>query len=524
MGGIGKTHWDRELGINETVSALQFSIDQNDYVAEDPITTANFNTHEIIEACRTSLNFLAAMAMPDTFQYMFPPTHETAWQILVQGEEDQEEKFLQFAIGIPRGHAKTTLIKLFILRCILFSRRKFFLVVASTEQHAVNIISDVMDMLGNDNISAVFGDYRAALETDMKTLQKFGFKNRNVTLFAIGASGAVRGTNVKNDRPDVIIMDDIQTKECADSPVQSKALEEWMVGTLMKSKSPSGCLFIFAGNMFAASGSILKKLKLNPTWTKFISGAILADGRALWPELRSLPELIKEFDNDVAMGQAHIFFAEVLNDTEAGINTQVDYSKFPAWPWLPHDLPQGKFLIIDPSQGKNKDADVILTCEVYDEKIGIRSIHEDHYSPANLIRRALIIAVQSETYCIAIESMAYQATLLFWFDYICKEIGLEGITFVPIYTTHSSKNSRILQGIKAMQTSEIYLHADVRSMVQNQIKDWNPIKRDNKDDILDAISNAPKVLADYTYDILAKSNILLIEAETAVVRDDNHSF
>lgn len=488
------------------------------------ITSANYERLEIIDACRTQLNFLAALAIPDTFQYMFPPTHLTAWNILVEGEADEEHKFLQFALGIPRGHAKTTLIKLFILRCILFSRRKFFLVAAATEAHAINIISDVSDMLSQPNILAVFGDWRLGLETDTKSLKKFGFQGRNLIIAAIGAEGAVRGLNVKNERPDVIVFDDIQTKECADSPLQSKALEEWMIGTAMKSKSPSGCLFIYAGNMFASSYSILKKLKTNPTWLKFISGAILADGSALWPELRSLESLIEELNNDISMGQAHIFFSEVLNDTDSGINNTVDYSKFPKWPWTREDLPQGKFLLIDPSQGKGKDADVIVTCEIYDAKIGIRAIHEEHYSPANLIRKALIIAIQSEVYCIAIESMAYQSTLLFWFDYICKEIGISGITFVPIYTNQYSKNSRISGGIKAMQTHEIYLHPEIRSLVQRQIADWNPMKRDNKDDILDAISNAQKVVAENTYDIMSRSNLVVIEASGARVREDNHAF
>lgn len=488
------------------------------------VVAGNYDRLQIIEACKISLNFLAAMAIPDTFAHEFPPTHVTAWSILVDGEADAEHKFLQFALGIPRGHAKTTLIKLFILRCILFTDRKFFLITASTEVHAINIISDVASMLSNSNIKTVFGDYRLGLETDTKSLKKFGYQGRNITLFAIGAEGAVRGTNVGNERPDVIIMDDIQTKECADSPLQSKSLLEWMVGTLMKSKSPRRCLFIFAGNMFAATGSILRQLKTNPTWIKFISGAILADGSALWPELRSLESLIEELNNDIAMGQAHIFFSEVLNDIEAGINSTVDYSKFPEWPWSQEDLPQGKFLIIDPSQGKGKDADVIVSCEVYDAKIGIRSIHEEHYSPANLIRKALIIAIQSETYCIAIESMAYQATLLYWFEYICNEIGISGITFVPIYTNQFSKNSRINSGIKAMQTREIYLHPSVRSLVQRQIADWNPLKRDNKDDILDAVSNAPKVVAEYQYDILAKSNLIVQDAGGAKVLEDNHAF
>lgn len=514
-----------KLGMNDPlVETLEQELLEEVYEVEPEVVSTNFDRLQVEEACRTELNFLAALAMPANFKYMFPHTYLTMWQILRQGAEDPVKKFLQFAFGIPRGHAKTTLLKLFVLWIVLFTKKKFILVVCSTEVHATNFIADVIAMLNERNVTAVFGNWKLGIDTDTKTLKKFGFRGRNINIMAIGAGGSVRGTNVNNERPDVIIMDDIQTKECADSVVQSEDLKTWMVGTLMKAKSPFGCMFLFAGNMYAPTHSILKQLKTNPTWTKFISGAILADGTALWPELRSLESLIDELNNDISMGAAHIFFAEVLNDTEAGINSDVDYSKFPAWPWLSEDMPQGKFLLIDPSQGKGKDADVIVSCEVYDSKVGIRAVKEAYYSPRNLILSSLVIAIKSETYCIAIESMAYQSTLLFWFEEVCKEFGISGISFVPIYTNQYSKNSRISSGIKAMQTSEIYLHPSIRSQVQKQIADWNPMKRDNKDDILDAISNAPKVVAEYTYDIMVRGSLLIQEADSAEVVENNHAF
>lgn len=491
---------------------------------EELITNIAVDRQEVIEACRTQLNFLAAMAMPDIFSYMFSPTHLTAWQILVDGEANAEERFLQIALGIPRGHAKTTLIKLFLLYCILFTTRSFILVSASTEQHATNIIADLVKMMDEPNIKGAFGSWRLGIETNTLQLKKFGFLGRNIVIFGIGAEGAVRGTNINNRRPDVIVMDDIQTKEGAESPLQSKALVEWMFGTLMKAKSQHRCLFIFAGNMYASQHSILRQLKTNATWVKFISGAILADNTALWPEHRNLPSLIQELNNDIAAGQSHIFFAEVLNDTTAGKNANVDYSKFPEWPWTVDELPQGKFILIDPSQGKGKDFDVILRVEVYDAKLGVRDIIQEHYSPGNLIRKALLEAINNDIYCIAVEATAYQSTLLYWFEQVCKTIGISGIDIVPVYQNGISKNARIAGGIKSMQTAEVYLHPKIRSLVHTQIRDWDPMKRDNTDDILDAISNAPKVLADYTYQILAKSNLLFLETVQMTVRDDNHIF
>lgn len=522
--------WERELGMErpeKVAERLRNQIHEEaaDYVAQTQ--KVSFESSEVIEACRVSLDFLAAMAMPDTFRFSFPVTHKTIWQLLVQREYESwtgGDQFPQLALGIPRGHAKTTLIKLWVLWCVLFTKRKFFLVCASIEQHSINIIADVVRMLDQSNIKVTFGDWKKGAETDTKTMKVFEYRGRKITIFGVGAEGAVRGSNSNNERPDMMIFDDIQTKENADSPIMSKSLESWMIGTAMKAKSPSGCMFAFSGNMFPTPHSILKKLKNNPTWEKFIAGAILVDGTALWPELRSIESLLKEFDNDVAMQHPEIFFSEVLNDVQAGMNTNIDFSKFPAWKWTKEDLPQGKFIVVDPSQGKGLDKDTLGYFEVYDEQLGLRLLVQGNFSPGNLIRQALLFAITNDVKLIAIEAMAYQYTLLFWFEEVCKSLGITGIQCVPLYATNHSKNSRIQAGLMAMQSNEIVLHNNVRAVVMRQIADWSPMRRNNVDDILDVIAYAPKVLVEYSYEIMTRENVALIDSSGAQVQEDNHLF
>ena len=60
------------------------------------------------------------------------------------------------------------------------------------------------------------------------------------------------------------------------------------------------------------------------------------------------------------MGHPEIFFSEVLNDTEAGINSRTDLSLIKPWPWQEHELPQGKFIVIDPSNNKRGGDDVSI--------------------------------------------------------------------------------------------------------------------------------------------------------------------
>jgi hypothetical protein len=299
-----------------------------------------------------------------------------------------------------------------------------------------------------------------------------------------------------------------------------------MIGTAMKARSPKRCLMIFAGNMYPGSNSLLKKLKDNPLWVKFISGAILADGTALWQELRSVDSLLEELDNDISMGHPEIFFSEVLNDTDVGINNRVDLSKFKPWPWKEGiDKPQGSFIIIDPSANKRGgDKVAIGHFEVYDGIPGLRSVSEEALSPKNSILRALLIALQTKTRLIAVESTAYQYTFIHWFGEVSKDLGLTGIDCVEVYTGAHSKNARITDAMKQLMAGETLLHPSVKSQVVHQIANWNPIKRDNEDGILDLLAYAHRVLELYGAQLMTDFSLDYHDGDKAGVDEEHHVF
>lgn len=460
---------------------------------------ASFHATEVIELAKSSLDFLAAMAMPTVFKYYYPPVFLAVWEWLTSFSTKSRD-FSQLALGLPRGFGKTTLIKLYVLYCILFTNKKFILIISSTATLAENFLSDVIDMLDEPNIKKVFGDWRLGLEKDTQSIKKFGFRGRNIILAGLGAGTSLRGLNLKNERPDVMVFEDIQTRENADSAVQSDALERWMVGTAMKAKSPAGCQYIFVANMYPTKYSILRKLKTNNTWIKFIAGGILADGTSLWEDLQPIAQLKAEFRNDLSMGHPEIFYAEVLNDENAHSNNLIDLSKLPDLPYRAGDIPQGSFIIIDPSGAKKGTSDntAVGYCEVYDAKPVLRSLVNKVMSPGDTIVEALNLALTNNCRLIVIESVAYQATLSYWFKFICTQRGIYGIEAVEIYPGGYSKNSRILQMLKSLAAGEIFVSEECKVETYLQITQWNPLKTDNVDDVLDLLCYMPKVIELYS--------------------------
>lgn len=482
------------------------------------------SAEEVQALAKQDLDFLAALIMPLIFKYCYPPVFKAVWEWLLS-YVNKPRTFPQLALGLPRGFGKSTLMKIFLIYVILFTDRKFILVVAATAKLAQNIVADVIDMLEEPNIKTVFGDWKQGLEKDTQELKKFGFRGRNITIAAVGAETKVRGLNVKNERPDVILMDDIQSRDCADSVVQSESLENWMVGTLMKAKSPTGCMFLFVANMYPTKLSILRKLKSNPTWIKFIAGGILADGTSLWEELQPIAQLTAEFENDLAMGHPEIFYSEVLNDENVSANNLIDLSKLPDVPYSEGDIAAGNFIIIDPATDKlGADEISVGYFEVHDASPILMEIEEGRFSPGDTIKRALTLALRHQCRLIVVEANAYQYSLLYWFEFICEQMGILGIECVPIYSGGRSKNARILDMFKAYAAGEFYVHPKARLETHMQITQFNPMKRDNTDGILDLLTYAPRVIQEFGEYVVTTNIIDSQDFEAIEVPDFNSSF
>lgn len=508
-------NWQEKLGItDEELAALPGASALPNQTIEDSgpqHQEIDIETAQIEQTAKASLDFLAALTLPLVFKYLFPEVFKTIWQLLINYVHRPRD-FSQIAIGLPRGFGKTLFIKIFIVYTILFTKKQFILIIAGTQTKANNIISDVMSMLSEPNVRKVFGDWKLGIINDRQELKRFGFRGRNIILAGAGADSDIRGVTLENWRPDLMIFDDIQTREDADSQEVSDKLETWMYGTAMKAKSPEGCLFVFIANMYPTKHSILRKLQVNPNWIKFIVGGILADGTSLWEELQPIKQLLKEFQNDLLSGHPEIFHAEVLNDPNASVNRLLDLSKLPLYSISDDDKGTGNFIVIDPSNDKtNSDAVSIGAFSVHtiDYKGKqliipvLKEVIEDRLSPGATIREALKLAFKWHTGLIVVESNAYQYSLNYWFAFICTQFGISGIEAVPIYSGGRSKTMRILDMFKQLMASEILYHPRTAAAVNNQITSFNPLKEKNVDGVLDLLTYAPRVITEFGHYIVS---------------------
>ena len=483
---------EQKLGMIEVPTLAPSTAEEH----ADNLQEQSYNANEVHDLARNDMDFLAALAMPTVVTFGFPPVFRAVWAWILQ-YLFTPRVFPRLALGLPRGFGKSTVMKLLILFIILYTRKRFILIIAETQQKACNIIADVIDMLNEPNIRKVFGDWDLGAETDRQDLKKFGFRGRNIIIAGMGVGGSLRGLNLKNARPDVMLFDDIQSREAADSEVESTKIEQWLYGTALKAKDPTGCVYLFVANMYPTKHSLLRKLKKNHTWTKFIAGGILADGTSLWEDLQPLSQLLDEFEADLASGHPEIFYSEVLNDENANMNTKIDLSKVPDKDY-DGEIDAGSFIVIDPSNDKsNSDAVSIGAFKIIDGLPVCWELLDERLSPGDTVREAIKMAFRHGCSLIAVESNAYQYSLLYWFGQIMEQLGITGIQVIDIYSGGLSKNTRILNMFKQLIAAEVQLHPAVRTQVFYQISQFNPLKRDNVDGILDLLTYAPRVVAEH---------------------------
>lgn len=485
-----------------------------------------YKQQQVFDLAREDLDFFAGLALPDVYRYAFPDLYLQLWQLVI-AKFYLKRDFSRIAVGLPRGFAKTLMIKLMILYAILYTPKRFILVICENEDKGKSIIADVTDMLSSPNISTVYGDWSADQESNTLTRKKFTFRGKDVIIRCAGAGTGIRGISEKFARPDVIIFDDIQSREESESPARSTQLKTWMTGTAMKSKSPEGCTYLFVANMYPTDGSLLKWLKADPTWLKFIVGGILSDGTSLWEELQPLSQLLTEFESDLAAGQPQVFYAEVLNDGNASVNTAFDASSIPSYPYSAEELSTGAFVVIDPATDKiNADFVAIGGFIIIDGRPVLRKLLETTLSPGDTIREAIKIATQIGASLIVIEAVAYQYSLKYWAEQVMAQLGLYGILVEAIYPGKLSKNSRILSMFKQLVPSalapdktipDIILHPEVRAQVMSRIVQFNPLVKNNIDNILDCLTYAPKVMEQFGSLIAINDPVLASTMDTELV-------
>lgn len=264
-----------------------------------------------------------------------PSFHRSMWNLCAS-----DEKFV--AIAAPRGHAKSTAITHAYVMCeMLFRRASFCVIVSDTEAQAASFLGDIKaELLENDDIKGHFGIQKLLRDSETDVIVRFtdGHKCR---LIAKGSEQKVRGLKWNNQRPDLVVGDDLENDELVANKDRRTKFRNWVQNALIPVGSDS-CRFRFVGTVLHLDSWLNRTIE-NEHWATLKFRACDSDfSNILWPEkfpesrlkrIRSLYESegnldgwASEYMNDpVAEGERYFNDSDFLPISPEGRFAEMEY-------------------------------------------------------------------------------------------------------------------------------------------------------------------------------------------------------
>lgn len=310
-----------------------------------------------------------ALVSPQRFS--FAPHHEQFWEWVWSVEPDKRPP--PFVAIWPRGGAKSTSTE---LACVLLAARgarKYGLYVCESQDQADDHVSNVASLLELETTARAFPDLAA------RAIGKYGNvkgwrRNRLMTqsgfiLDAIGLDSAARGVKIENQRPDLLVFDDIDNEQ------DSQVVTEKKIKTLTQALLPAGStdVGVLMCQNLVHQDSIFARLadgRANFLANRVVSGPIpavenlrvdrqegkflIVGGDPVW-EGQDL-DRCQEMINDMGITA---FMSECQHDTEPTPGGMFDHLDFPHV--SPDDLPDlvRTCVWVDPAVTDNDQSDAM---------------------------------------------------------------------------------------------------------------------------------------------------------------------
>lgn len=441
------------------------------------------STAELVQLCAIDDELYARTFFPKTVRQATPGFHRKMDQALATHQR-------YVAIKVFRGGAKTSKLRLFVSKRIAYGISHTILFVSNAQGHSVKSLEWLKrNVEYNTPWAQTFGLRKGSRWAGEDIEIIHGIDDFPIRIMALGITGQVRGVNIDDYRPDLIVVDDPDNEETTATADQRKKTSDLFFGALGKSLAPeSECpeakMVLLQTPL--NSEDLISTCALDPQWLSLNFGCFDAQGQSLWPERFSTEVLLKEKEAHVKRGQLALWMREMECTIVPEGGTSFNQENLVFWEVLP--LSMTFIITIDPASSDSKDAD--------DQVIAVLGFHKsDVYlieytankgeMPEAAVATLMEYIARYRPLGIVVESISYQR-ILAW--YVEQEMRRQR-RFVPVHRVQDRrrKADRILQAIGgAAGYGRLRVKATHFGFI-GQYSNYSPTSKDH-DDILDAVA------------------------------------
>lgn len=273
--------------------------------AED---AANITPEEAVALGSTDPRFFGHYFFPKTVRQSTPPFHELMHSVI----DDPTNRYISFLVF--RDGAKTTTTRLLAARYIAYGLTNTIVWLGKSQDHAMKSVEWLLRAVKfNARYAGTFGLHLGAKESVEEVEIINDTLGLAVRILALGMTGSVRGINVDDYRPDLIIGDDIIDEEMAASKTQRQKTEDLWYGAVGNSLAPrSEAPFakqILLGTPIDSSDINMKCFE-DEMYKSVRIGIFDERGESRWPQRWSTDELQQEKKSYIRRNQLSIWTRE----------------------------------------------------------------------------------------------------------------------------------------------------------------------------------------------------------------------
>lgn len=452
----------------------------------------NLSVAEITTAAMIDGDFYGKFFFPKTSRQTAPRFHAEIDDVL----ERPGNRFV--AIEAFRGSAKTSKLRLLTSKRIAYGQAHTILFLSDTEGHAVKSIQWLQSAVLNNRRWSDFFNLRPGkkwTENDIEILH--GVEGYPIRVIGAGITGQIRGLNVEDYRPDLIIGDDMENEENTATPEQRQKISNLFFGAVAKSLAPTSenpkAQLIALGTPLHQE-ALIEVVRQDPTWISRRYGCFNPDGSSRWPDRFPLQELLAEKKSYMARNQLSLW----LREMECRVVSPETSAFRPEWLLYWEILPEENmvfYVAVDPAPilsdaAKKKrltsDFQAIVVIGVQGNKVFLveyQLIRDQN--PEELASELFRIVAHYKPVRVGVETVAYQKNL----EWFLRESMRKRNHFFTIYPINDKRNkiTRIKQAITDRASNRtLYINKNHVDFIQ-QFVDYPDV---SFDDLLDAFSIA----------------------------------
>ena len=465
---------------------------------------------EAVQLGAVDASFFGHFFFPKACRQATPEFHEELDLVL----DSANDRYVSAMIA--RDFAKTTKVRLYMARRVAYRISRTIVIAGKSQEAAAKSLSWLMKAVQNNKLYAqTFGLRKGSkwTATEMEIIaETFGEDGEvresiSITIIAVGMTGSLRGINVDDYRPDLIICDDPCDEENTATPEQRKKMADLFFGALQKTLAPaSECPF---AKMILLQ-TVLNKEDLvsvctrDEEWTSLVFSVFAEDDEgnliSRWPERYPLEVLLADKAAHIRRNQLPLWLREkeckvVSEETASFLERQLQF-------W--HELPKGgrRCLAIDPTPPP-REGSTSLNPKLDDAVIMAMQVTKGQFyvleyrlfkspDPLEFISEIFTMARKWKIKLCGFETVLFQRVMSFVFRRQMREERF----WLTVQEVEDRRNKRVrivqeLSGV--VGSGDLFIRPDMLEFIE-QFTQYPDV---NHDDILDACTIGVLTLTRY---------------------------